>query len=696
MKSYIIFFIFICSSFFNKSVYGSTIDSLENLLHYQNGKPKINTLNNLSWEYRQVDSKKAIRYAQEAIYISDSISYNKGKTTGLNRLGIVAIINKNFQEAENIYFKVLSRELTSKNTYGIGRAYNQLGIIHQNKGQKEEALSYFQKAQESFENIGETKIVGTIFGNIGDLYRELGNFESSLKYLLKSYHIKKVLKDSYGLYQTTQNIGRLYIDLKDYHQALYYLHQSKQFLENGSYIYEKSKLNKNIGSAHFKSMNIDSAAYYFHKSLDLRTQLNLLVEDADIYNNLGVIYYKKQQYKKALDLFQSALKVKESSETLRNIAHVHYNQNNFQKANFFYRKSLSISTEFVEQMNSLHQLIDVNIKLENYKRAIEYNNKYLMLRDSFENQFQNSSKIRLAYEQEKLKTLELEKNNEIALIEIDKQNLENNRKQILIYGLLLVLALLFFLLISVIQTKKQKLNAVKKEKERLKESQKVNELLQQQESRTLNAMILGQEEERKRIAQDLHDRLGGTLAMVKNHFKSVEEKIAKLQDSNLKTYTLANKLLDEACADVRKIAHNMYNSTLNNFGLIASIEDLSQQLRDGKSLSVDFVHHGFNSRLPVRLETSMYNIMHELIGNTLKHAKATELTIQLVKGKDYVNITVEDNGKGFDLELCKKGLGLKNIVSRVEALGGESKIDSKPNKGTSIMIDIPLNKNDKL
>lgn len=696
MKPYNKFSIFIILFLTYTFGFGSSIDSLENVLKYQKGKFKVNTLNDLAWKYGQVNSEKAILYANQALQLSDSILFNEGKTISLNRLGNIAIINKDFEKAENLYIKVLSRERIANNTYGIGRAYNQLGAINQKAGNYEDALSNFIKAKEQFQRIGKKRIVGKILNNIGDTYRLLGDFEKGLSYLLESYKIKEELQDNYGLSYTAQNLGLLYINLKDYNQALQYLIKSEKLIVGEGYKYERSKIYKNLGVAYFKLMNVDSAAFYFQKSIEFRNYLDLLIDDADLYNNLGVIYFKQQNYDEALKTFQSALKIEESSETLRNIAHIYYLKNDYHHADEYYKKSLEFSSEFVEKINSLAQLTDISIKLNDYTRAIEYNNEYLTLRDSFESQFQNTTNLRLAYEQEKHKAFELKKNNEISVVELEKKNLENDRKQIFIYGLIVILVLVSILFFSLLQIKKQKLIASKEEKRRILESKRVNKLLQEQESKTLNAMLIGQEEERKRIAQDLHDRLGGTLAMVKNHFKTVEEKIADLQDANLKVYTTANKLLDDACADVRKIAHNMYNSTLSNFGLIASVEDLSQKLEENEGLSIEFIHHGFESRLPIKLEVPIYNILHELIGNTLKHAEASELTIQLVKGEDYVNITVEDDGKGFNTEKYKQGLGLKNIFSRVEALDGECKIDSKPGHGTSVMIDISLNKNSTL
>jgi signal transduction histidine kinase len=293
--------------------------------------------------------------------------------------------------------------------------------------------------------------------------------------------------------------------------------------------------------------------------------------------------------------------------------------------------------------------------------------------------------------EEKQKQVELlEKDKEISQVTLEKKVVENRRKTILIYSLLIGLILVSLLFFAIIKVKRHKQLSKLAEQNSLIESQKVEELLKKQELKSMNAMMIGQEEERKRIARDLHDRLGSMLAMVKNHFKSVETSIDNLKDTNTKLYKKANKLLDEACEEVRKISQDMASGVLTKFGLTAALEDLKNTLEESKQLEVEFVSHGLNNRLPLELEITIYRIIQELISNILKHAKASEITIQLLKGKNGLNIIAEDNGIGFEISEAKLGMGLKNIEARIDGLNGELKIDSTLRKGTTITVDIPL------
>ncbi len=223
---------------------------------------------------------------------------------------------------------------------------------------------------------------------------------------------------------------------------------------------------------------------------------------------------------------------------------------------------------------------------------------------------------------------------------------------------------------------------------------KIEELLKKQELKSIRAMIEGQEDERRRIASDLHDRLGSMLSMVKLHYQSVEQNIKHLNISNQRQYSKANILLDEACAEVRKIAHDMVSGTLAKFGLIAALDDLKDSLEDNNNtLNIDLIVHGFKNRLEQKNEVTIYRIIQELISNVLKHANASEIVIQLIFNQNGLNLIVEDNGNGFDVNNIPKdgGMGLKNVLSRVDEIKGQLNIDSSLDKGTTVTIDIPLN-----
>lgn len=249
-------------------------------------------------------------------------------------------------------------------------------------------------------------------------------------------------------------------------------------------------------------------------------------------------------------------------------------------------------------------------------------------------------------------------------------------------GLLVIISILFFVIL--------KFRKEKREKEIV--TQKNIELLKKQELKSIKAMIDGQEKERKRIAQDLHDRLGSMLSMVKLHYKSVEDSLDKLKQENKNQYEKASMLLDEACDAVREIAHEMISGVLTKFGLTAALEELKETIESSNTLEVELITYGLDDRLENKMEMEVYGIIQELIHNVIKHAKAKELSIQLLKKEEKLQVIVEDDGIGFDIFNTDQndGMGLKSVYSRVDDLFGEIAIDSGKGKGTTITIQIPL------
>lgn len=661
-----------------------TIDSLIEVLRIQSDTSKVDTLNELSWELRKKDSKRASQYALTARIISDSLKYINGSLTSLNRLGAIALYKKDIDSAESIYLKVLKEEIKLNNNYGIGRAYNQLGLIYIEKNNLKKALDNLLKAEEKFEELDKRNIIGITSNNIGDLYRRLGDYDNAMTYLIKSLEIKKAQNNHEAIALTQQNIGLFQLELDNYESALGYLNKSKNTFEKLKDDYELAKVYKNLGTTYFQKAEMDSATVYFSKSLSIKEKLKLDDTDPGVHNNLGNIYYKKGLYDKALNIYFKSLKINSTIEVNNNIGHIYYQNKNYFLAIEYYNNALKIadtSGRILEQMDALNSLADTYAKVGNYALSYKFNELHSVLRDSLENEFKQATNLKVNYEEQQKQT---------ALLE--KEQAETKRKTILIYSLIGGIVLLTLLFFALLRINKQKQLVRLAEKSQLIESQKVEELLKKQELKSLNAMMIGQEEERRRIARDLHDRLGSMLAMVKNHFKSVEVDIANLKNSNTKLYKKANILLDEACEEVRKISQDMTSGVLTKFGLIAALEDLKDTLLESKRLDVEFMSHGFVDRLPLNFEITVYRIFQELISNVLKHANATELSMQILKGKDLLNIIVEDDGKGFDPKLLYSGMGIKNIESRVDSFGGDLRIDSSLFKGTIITIDFSLKK----
>lgn len=270
-------------------------------------------------------------------------------------------------------------------------------------------------------------------------------------------------------------------------------------------------------------------------------------------------------------------------------------------------------------------------------------------------------------------------------IQSQRYDLESQRKQrnyiLIVSASLLILAFMF------IYTLRARINGQRVIAEQQSELQKqeIQDLQQKNEVLALQAMIRGQEEERKRIAQDLHDGLGGLLSTVKLNFQG-------LGDRENPEISKTGDLIDEACSEVRRISHNMMPHALMRMGLASALQDLIAQLQGGSDIDFSFQNLNYNNTLEKDQEIMIYRIAQELVTNATKHSKAKSVIMQISQYNGTFSLVVEDDGSGFEPDKLglQVGLGLQSVKSRVHLLRGKSSTESIIGEGTTITIDIPV------
>lgn len=236
----------------------------------------------------------------------------------------------------------------------------------------------------------------------------------------------------------------------------------------------------------------------------------------------------------------------------------------------------------------------------------------------------------------------------------------------------------------VLREREEKLNAALIEKSRLVEE------LERQKTMTLQAVIEGQEHERSRIAKDLHDGVGQMLSVIKIGMSSVEDKIATWLPQEASQLHESIVLLDKVVQEVRSVSHQLMPVALKQLGLSSSIHDICSSITASTDIRIDTELSALEVRFDALQELTLYRIIQELINNTLKYGEAKRISIQALREETALLIMYEDDGKGFDMQAQRIGLGLHNIASRVAILGGTVEIHSSPGGGMAATIDIPL------
>ncbi len=207
------------------------------------------------------------------------------------------------------------------------------------------------------------------------------------------------------------------------------------------------------------------------------------------------------------------------------------------------------------------------------------------------------------------------------------------------------------------------------------------------------AMLQGQEQERQRIATELHDGLVQTLSAISLNLKALEEEIHRLENSEKEAYKSAIDLLDNAIKDTRLISHDLMPSALERFGLVKAMEDLIYRTSKNVKLKIDF-HTNLDRNIEdPYIITNLYRILQELLQNIVKHAGASKVLIELWEIGSRIRLLVRDDGVGFDgspEEMQSNGIGLRNISTRVKSMNGKLILDSTARSGTTVTVEIPV------
>ncbi len=447
----------------------------------------------------------------------------------------------------------------------------------------------------------------------------------------------------------------------------------------------------NLGKLYTETDQLDTAIYYLRKALDYKIKVN----DSDIaiattYNNLGTAYLTIENLDSANYFLQQARKRSKDLDDKReyvwainNIGFIKYSISEYDSAVLYYEKALPLAERdsILQPLAKLYSnLFDAHYMLRD-DTALYYREAYLNILGIIEDEEADKriEELRTQYELVKAET-------QIKEQEFD---LERQRSQIRLYliiggGLILLLSgFLIFL------SYRQKIIQQLRKKDEAIHNQQVNDIIRKQELSVLNARVEGQDMERQRIAEDLHDRLGSKLSAVKLYYDSVQ--VEQPDETILK----AKLLLDETIDETRRIAHNLSSGVLSKFGLIAAVQNLKETLENSKRIEIEFFANGFeNHSIPKKLEENFYRIIQELVSNILKHAKATQITIQLTRHEDgMITLMVEDNGVGFNPDkVSLNSMGLMNLKNRVKRFDGQLSVDSDKGSGTTVIVEIDESK----
>jgi two-component system NarL family sensor kinase len=646
------------------------IDSMENdLKHPKNDTIRFSLLTNLALEYYEYDSAKAYRYLEQAHSLAAAAKYNYELGSYYQNKGTFTELRSNYQKALLLYdtaIQYYQKAADAKKTpveiaqsmLSIATCKGQKGGILGQGGNSKEAIANYIAALEAWKASDDPRkytSIGTYYASIATVYFELKDYEKSLQYDRISLQ--------YRLLDTTneEGLGWSYIYvcddfnfLKLPDSALLYLQKAKPYilkvnkpLLNVQYFGKTAKLYQ-------EKNDFRTAIYYYTRSMNEAARMDNVFQVSASNEMVGICYEKLQDYDAARKWLLKALSIASERDFKR------------------------------EKLEILQELVKVEEKTNNIPAAYAYLKLAGSVKDSLKN---SESKQTVAEIENKYQSAEKEK--DILRLQKDKQiqALSLKQRSTLNYILIASLAALLMVVFLGYRNLRHRRQFARQRDEM--QQQRIRELEKDRQLLAVDSMLKGQEEERSRLAKDLHDGLGGLLSGVKFSLSNMKDNFIVTPD-NMAVFERSLDMLDTSIKELRRVAHNMMPEMLTKFGLNEALKEYCHTINTTKLLTVKYQSLGMDSRVEKSTEIIVYRIVQELLNNIIKHAAAGEAIVQLIRENDRLNIVVEDNGKGFDTALLErsKGAGWLNILSRVDYLKGHLDIHSEPGKGTLVTIEL--------
>ena len=694
---------------------------------------KVNALKKLALSYQKENPEKSFDYALKALTLAQKLEYHIGVTEGFDIIGYYYYGQGNYKKAIENFKESLKIAKKINSDRKMATAYNSLGRAYLKIGDFKKSLGHFNISLEKWKTIGNDKKIAGALNNIGAVYGSSGNYEKASKYIEQSIEIKTRLghregvtkslsnigncylvmgdyqkaMDSYfksvklcnefndpeGEASAFANIGELYKNLKDYSKALHYYDQSLKTFQK---INDQSGIatgHRGVGSIYKETGDYKEALAFFEKALQVNQKIGDKKNLATTLTDIGSVYLHSKEYNKALNYFLQSLSISKEIDDKKQLANTYYEIGNVKKlkgnpnkAILAYEDGLSIAKEIkakhIIQNGSLY-LSNTYRQTGNHQKALSYYKQYAVMKDSIFNQEKTDkiTQLEILYDIENY-----EKEMELQQAELEKKEevLANRKRQLIALTIGTILSIALLVAIAINYRNKTKARQLVAQKNEEINQRKVNEILQKQKLETVKSELHGQEKERMRIAKELHDGIIGSLSAIQLNLGSLEKKGPILS----KVITD----LGNACKEARNISHKLSPLYIFQEPFPEIVRHYVEKTAHATTLDIqlEVYPEAYFNFLDKVVKSNIYRIIQELLNNINKHAEATEVTVQLIHLADEnaINLLVTDNGKGFDPKENRQGIGLKNIASRLELIGGQILIDSFPGQGTTINITI--------
>jgi signal transduction histidine kinase len=617
----------------------------DSLLRLESSMKKDSTAVELYLEigklYEDNDPAKAFQYFRKAEQLSDEIGYKTGILKTMRSLANVYRIEGQFDSTLFYYRKALIYSENNSDSLNIGLSLFNIGSTHRIMASYDSALHFCLEGSKILDSHGDKAVLAKMNNGMQLLYYSLPNYEKAVSYGELAVKQARELKDDNLLLQSLSNPSMSYKDLQQLDKSISVLTEALKLAEKAGDVYSGSAILLNLGGVYLEKKDYALLQKYAQKSLELHRKINAKDGECTSLRALAISYLQQGNYIKAKEYADMAYAIADSND---------------------YK---------LEKASCLKTLSNISYAMQDLKQGEKYFNESDDMVEALfkESYLQSAAEFEKKYESDK-------KDNRLKL-----QQVQLERKNFLNTMLIAAGVTLLILLLLSYRNYKQK---------QIIQQQRINELETEKKLTATEAVLKGEEQERTRLAKDLHDGLGGMLSGIKYSFQTMKGNLIMTPD-NQQAFERSMDMLDSSIKEMRRVAHNMMPESLVKFGLDAALKDFCNDINQNGIIKIDYQSINLeNTDIDQTTAINIYRIVQELINNILKHASARTAFLQVTNNNGQLAVTVEDDGKGFDTSILslEKGMGWSNIQSRIKFLNGKIDIQSDPGSGTSIHFEL--------
>lgn len=591
-------------------------------------------------EAAQPDS--AVYYYKKAKQLSEDLDYKKGIALFASHYIVVLNRRGQFREALTVTEEALELYKEMGDDYELATAYINVGNEWHYLSDYAQAAEYYLLSKKHAEVINHRSTLRRINNNLAAVFLDLNDYDKGRQYAEAGLQIAKELKDDFAIASSLFNLASVYMQLKQPEKAfaLYEdVERAGHKIDDYTFLLD-ALLGK--GGAYAAMDSVPQAKLYFEKTIALSKEKE--ASEYEMYAYMGMA-----------DLLLKTKDPSAGSYILQGIA-IAQNQGSGLELKDLYLKA----SVFNESSGNL-------------QKALDYRKEFELLNDSLigEKSKTTVANLEAKYEFEKKE----------SRIELQQEQL----KQKSTVNYVLIGGAVALIIISLLGYRnyhhKQKLQQAK-----------IEELETEKQLTATEAILKGEEQERTRLAKDLHDGLGGMLSGIKYSFQNMKENLI-LTPENAQAFERSLDMLDSSIKEMRRVAHNMMPEMLVKYGLNVALKEFCNEIDRSGVIRINYQSIGMNdSSIEQITAITVYRIVQELVNNAIKHAAASQMVVQLQLSGQVLTVTVEDNGKGFDTALLQsaRGIGWRSIRNRVDFLKGTIDVRSAPDMGTSVLMEVAL------